>query len=115
MSSPKRESDESQQIKSLHVDQQQFISAICRMYGESIPGNVLCERLASYKHVFNLYWSVRCVEAMCSIHRQHQQFVDTSIGHWQYKQALGHLQDRCDALRIAGKSPVILPASCNLR
>eukprot|EP00878_Enallax_costatus_P003267 GHUV01003470.1.p1 GENE.GHUV01003470.1~~GHUV01003470.1.p1 ORF type:complete len:250 (+),score=72.50 GHUV01003470.1:219-968(+) len=29
------------------------------MYGESIPGNVLCERLASYKHVFNLYWSVR--------------------------------------------------------
>ncbi|KAF8062974.1 PAG1 [Scenedesmus sp. PABB004] len=28
-------------------------------YGEPIPGSVLCERLASYKHVFNLYWYTR--------------------------------------------------------
>jgi 20S proteasome subunit alpha 7 len=29
-------------------------------YGGSIPGRVLCERLASYMHLFNLYWSMRC-------------------------------------------------------
>lgn len=29
-------------------------------YGEPIPGRVLCERLASYMHLFNLYWSMRC-------------------------------------------------------
>lgn len=28
-------------------------------YGESIPGNVLCDRIASYKHLFNLYWYTR--------------------------------------------------------
>lgn len=28
-------------------------------YGEAIPGNVLCERIASYKHLFNLYWYTR--------------------------------------------------------
>ncbi|GBF90613.1 proteasome subunit alpha type-3 [Raphidocelis subcapitata] len=28
-------------------------------YGEPIPGRVLCERLASYMHLFNLYWSMR--------------------------------------------------------
>ncbi len=28
-------------------------------YGESIPGSVLCERLASYKHLHNLYWYTR--------------------------------------------------------
>jgi 20S proteasome subunit alpha 7 len=33
--------------------------ACCSFYGESIPGNVLCERVASYKHAFNLYWSMR--------------------------------------------------------
>lgn len=31
----------------------------CRFYGESIPGHVLAERLASYVHLFNLYWSFR--------------------------------------------------------
>lgn len=31
----------------------------CSFYGESIPGNVLCERIASYKHLFNLYWYTR--------------------------------------------------------
>lgn len=40
-------------------------SCVCLMpwcrsfYGESIPGNVLCERIASYKHLFNLYWYTR--------------------------------------------------------
>jgi hypothetical protein len=28
-------------------------------YGDQIPGHVLCERLASYVHLFNLYWSMR--------------------------------------------------------
>lgn len=30
-----------------------------RFYGEPIPGHVLCERVASYVHMFNLYWSLR--------------------------------------------------------
>lgn len=28
-------------------------------YGESIPGHVLAERLASFKHLFNIYWVYR--------------------------------------------------------
>jgi 20S proteasome subunit alpha 7 len=28
-------------------------------YGEPIPGETLCERLGSYMHLFNLYWSMR--------------------------------------------------------
>ncbi len=28
-------------------------------YGDPIPGHVLAERIASYMHVFNLYWYVR--------------------------------------------------------
>ncbi len=28
-------------------------------YGDMIPGHVLGERLASYVHLFNLYWSMR--------------------------------------------------------
>lgn len=28
-------------------------------YGDPIPGHVLAERVASYMHVFNLYWYVR--------------------------------------------------------
>jgi 20S proteasome subunit alpha 7 len=28
-------------------------------HGDKIPGHVLNDRLASYKHLFNLYWSVR--------------------------------------------------------
>jgi 20S proteasome subunit alpha 7 len=28
-------------------------------YGEPIPGHVLAERVASFVHVFNLYWYVR--------------------------------------------------------
>lgn len=30
-----------------------------KFYGEHIPGAVLCERVASYIHLFNLYWSLR--------------------------------------------------------
>ncbi|KAG2447514.1 hypothetical protein HYH02_007438 [Chlamydomonas schloesseri] len=30
-----------------------------RVYGEPIPGHVLCERVGSYVHMFNLYWSLR--------------------------------------------------------
>ncbi len=33
--------------------------AACRsFYGDPIPGHVLAERLATYSHLFNLYWSV---------------------------------------------------------
>lgn len=28
-------------------------------YGDAIPGHVLAERIASFMHVFNLYWYVR--------------------------------------------------------
>ena len=28
-------------------------------YGDAIPGHVLAERVASFVHVFNLYWYVR--------------------------------------------------------
>ena len=31
----------------------------CRFYGEVIPGYVLSDRIASYVHLFNLYWYVR--------------------------------------------------------
>ncbi len=30
-----------------------------RFYGEPIPGHVLCDRVASYVHMFNLYWAFR--------------------------------------------------------
>jgi 20S proteasome subunit alpha 7 len=30
-----------------------------RTYGDIIPAHVLCERLASYVHLFTLYWSMR--------------------------------------------------------
>lgn len=39
-----------------------FLLLLRRFYGEAIPGNVLAERVASYVHLFNLYWSLRCVE-----------------------------------------------------
>eukprot|EP00803_Ostreobium_quekettii_P010703 evm.model.scf_4501.1 EVM.evm.TU.scf_4501.1 scf_4501:5888-6640(+) len=29
------------------------------VYGSPIPGHMLCERVASYTHLFNLYWSMR--------------------------------------------------------
>jgi len=28
-------------------------------YGEAIPAETLCERVGSYMHLFNLYWSMR--------------------------------------------------------
>ncbi len=31
----------------------------CSFYGDPIPGHILAERVASYVHVFNLYWYVR--------------------------------------------------------
>lgn len=30
-----------------------------QFYGEPIPGHVLCERMGSFTHLFNLYWSLR--------------------------------------------------------
>ena len=30
------------------------------LYGDAIPGRVLADRLASYVHLFNLYWYTRC-------------------------------------------------------
>ncbi|GAX73520.1 hypothetical protein CEUSTIGMA_g972.t1 [Chlamydomonas eustigma] len=30
-----------------------------QFYGELIPGHVLCDRVASYMHMFNLYWAFR--------------------------------------------------------
>lgn len=39
--------------------QHQVAVAACRsFYGDPIPGHVLAERLATYSHLFNLYWSV---------------------------------------------------------
>lgn len=38
----------------------------CRFYGETIPGYVLSERIASYVHLFNLYWYVRYVGSGCA-------------------------------------------------
>lgn len=35
----------------------------CSFYGDPIPGHVLAERVASYVHVFNLYWC-----ALCALH-----------------------------------------------
>ncbi len=29
------------------------------VYGDAIPGHVLADRIASYVHIFNLYWYVR--------------------------------------------------------
>ncbi|KAL6749261.1 20S proteasome alpha subunit G [Haematococcus lacustris] len=34
-------------------------AAYKRFYGDLIPGHVLAERVASYMHLFNLYWSFR--------------------------------------------------------
>mmetsp|Transcript_4078 Transcript_4078/g.6693 ORF Transcript_4078/g.6693 Transcript_4078/m.6693 type:complete len:250 (-) Transcript_4078:349-1098(-) len=34
-------------------------AAYRRFYGDAIPGHVLAERVASYVHLYNLYWSVR--------------------------------------------------------
>ena len=31
----------------------------CSFYGEQIPGHVLADRIASYVHLFNLYWYLR--------------------------------------------------------
>ena len=31
----------------------------CKIYGNPIPGSLLCERIASYVHLFNLYWYTR--------------------------------------------------------
>jgi hypothetical protein len=33
------------------------------LYGDAIPGRVLADRLASYVHLFNLYWYSRCARA----------------------------------------------------
>lgn len=33
--------------------------AACSTYGDVIPGHVLADRIASYIHIFNLYWYVR--------------------------------------------------------
>lgn len=32
---------------------------VCSVYGDIIPGHVLADRIASYIHIFNLYWYVR--------------------------------------------------------
>ena len=31
----------------------------CSFYGDIIPGQVLADRVASFVHVFNLYWYAR--------------------------------------------------------
>ena len=32
---------------------------LCSFYGDAIPGHVLADRVASFVHVFNLYWYAR--------------------------------------------------------
>ncbi len=39
---------------------------LCSLYGDAIPGRVLADRLASYVHLFNLYWYTRCVRCRAS-------------------------------------------------
>ena len=34
-------------------------ACVSSFYGDSIPGHLLSDRLASYMHVFNLYWHLR--------------------------------------------------------
>lgn len=53
-------------IAGLPPDGRQVVGRACdeaanykRFYGEAIPAHVLCERVASYVHLFNLYWSLR--------------------------------------------------------
>lgn len=53
-------------IAGLAPDGRQVVSRACdeashykRFYKDAIPGHVLTERLASYVHLFNLYWSLR--------------------------------------------------------
>ena len=38
---------------------QQNQMTVCSVYGDIIPGHVLADRIASYIHIFNLYWYVR--------------------------------------------------------
>jgi hypothetical protein len=37
------------------------VCGVHSVYGDAIPGHVLAERLASFMHLYNLYWSVRYV------------------------------------------------------
>lgn len=53
-------------VAGLAPDGRMIVSRACeeaaqykRVYGEPIPGHVLCERVGSYVHLFNLYWSLR--------------------------------------------------------
>lgn len=53
-------------VAGLPPDGRQVVNRACdeaanykRFYGESITGDVLCERVASYLHMFNLYWHFR--------------------------------------------------------
>lgn len=61
-SSPALHHGQGHQTSGQHVGPETLL-LVCapRFYGEAIPGNVLCERVASYLHMYNLYWSVRWV------------------------------------------------------
>lgn len=37
------------------------VACACSTYGDVIPGPVLNDRIASYVHLFNLYWYARWV------------------------------------------------------
>jgi len=47
------------QLTDIHPLMGTAVTVVFRFYGEPIPGNVLCERIASYKHMYNLYWWTR--------------------------------------------------------
>lgn len=54
------------------------------MYGDAIPGSVLADRVASYVHVFNLYWYVRpfgvCTMLACYDHKGPQLYMIDPAG-----------------------------------
>ena len=39
--------------------EQSVVLPVCSTYGDVIPGHVLADRIATYIHIFNLYWYVR--------------------------------------------------------
>ncbi len=57
----------------MHTNTRLWLIASCpcahRFYGDAIPGTVLCERIASYMHAFNLYWYMRYVmlATLCNV------------------------------------------------
>ena len=55
-----------QAVSGLMADARQVVNraraeceAYSGFYGDLIPGNILCDRVSGFMHMFTLYWSVR--------------------------------------------------------